>query len=810
MRHIKTPIIIVIAGLFLVTTSQNPLAQDVNGLQDSLNQYCVTCHNETLKTANLLLDNVNLNDLGEDPEVWEKVITKLSLRAMPPVGMPRPDEAFYQAFLSHLKTGLNKVSEQNPNPGREIATHRLNRTEYTNAVRDLMGVDFDGAAMLPPDNSGGFDNLGDLLTVSQVLLEKYMAAARMVTRLAIGDPNTEVDSHQYIVDPRLLQDERMSEDLPFGSRGGLAVDHRFPVDGIYELQVSMQKLGVGSGMIAGLAKPNRLDFRVNGKRIELLTIGGDNVGIGLGREGSDTLPPDPAQSIYERTADQALKVRFPMSAGSHKVQVAFLRERYAWEGVVMPPPNYENYNTARIDVPYERIWHEPAIANITIDGPFEIQGVGDTASRDKIFVCTPKNRRDEAPCARQILKNQTRLAFRRPVDNGDVDPLMGLYREGRNDDGFEAGIRKALEGLLMSSEFLFRIELDPDGVQPGDNYELSDIALASRLSFMLWSSIPDDELLTVAEQGRLKDANILEAQIKRMLKDDRSLSLVNNFSEQWLLLRNLPQAHKSGEVFTDFDEELRNAFYDEVKLFVGSIFDEDLSIMDLFKADYTFLNERLAKHYGIEGVYGNRFRKVNVGEYQRGLLARAGILSITSYPNRNSTVLRGKWVLENILAAPPPPPPVDIPPLEDAQGAEGEVLTLRERMEIHPANPACAVCHNQMDPIGFGLENYNAIGQWRDLDEGKPINARGRLPSGVEFEGPAELQAALMRTPDVIAGAFTQKLMTYALGRTLEHYDMPAVRKIVNEAAKEDYRFSTIVLGIANSLPFQNRRAGSE
>jgi hypothetical protein len=805
----KTPIIIVIAGLFLITTSQNLLAQDVKAFKDSLNRYCVTCHNETLKTANLLLDKVNLNDLSENPEVWEKVITKLSLRAMPPVGMPMPDDKFYQEFLSHLKTGLRKVSEQNPNPGREIASHRLNRTEYTNAVRDLMGVEFDGAAMLPPDNSGGFDNLGDLLTVSQVLLEKYMATARMVTRLAIGDPNTEVDSHQYKVDPRLLQDERMSEDLPFGSRGGLAVDHRFPVDGIYELRVSMQKLGVGSGMIAGLAKPNRLDFRVDRKRVELLTIGGDNIGIGLGREGSDTLPPDPAQSIYERTADQALKVRFPMTAGSHKVQVAFLRERYAWEGVVMPPPNYENYNTARIDVPYERVWHEPAVANVTIDGPFEVQGVGNTASREKIFVCTPKNRRDEEPCARQILENQTRLAYRRPVNDDVVAPLMGLYREGRKNTGsFEVGVRKALEGLLMSSEFLFRIEPDPEGVRPGDNYELSDIALASRLSFMLWSSIPDDELLTVAEQGRLKDPKVLETQIKRMLKDERSLSLVNNFSDQWLLLRNLPQAHKSGDVFQDFDEELRNAFYDEVKLFVGSIFDEDRSIMDLFKADYTYLNERLAKHYGIEGVYGNRFRKVNVGEDQRGLLARAGILSITSYPNRNSTVLRGKWVLENILAAPPPPPPVDIPPLEDAKGAEGEVLTLRERMEIHPANPVCAVCHNQMDPIGFGLENYNAIGQWRDLDAGKPINAKGRLPSGVEFEGPAELQAALMRTPDVIAGAFTQKLMTYALGRTLEHYDMPAVRKIVNEAAKDDYRFSTIVLGIVNSLPFQNRRAG--
>jgi hypothetical protein len=809
MHHFKTPIIIVIAGLFLITTGQNLLAQDVNAFNDSLNRYCVTCHNEALKTANLLLDKVNLNDLGEDAEVWEKIIGKLSLRAMPPVGLPRPDEDFYVSFLSHLKTELNRISDENPNSGRETATHRLNRTEYTNAIRDLLGVDFDSTAMLPPDNSGGFDNLGDLLTVSQVLLEKYMAAARMVTRLAIGDPNTGVDSHHYTVDPRLLQDERMSEDLPFGSRGGLAVDHRFPVDGIYELQVGLQKLGVGSGMIAGLAKPNRLDFRVDGERVELLTIGGDNIGIGLGREGSDTLPPDPAQSIYERTADEALKVRFPMTAGSHKVQVAFLRERYAWEGVVVPPPNYENYNTARIEVPYERVWHEPAVANVTIDGPFEVQGVGDTASREKIFVCMPKNKRDEEPCARQILENQARLAYRRPVNDDDVAPLLGLYREGRkNGDTFEAGVRKSLEGLLMSSEFLFRIEPDPDGVQPGDNYELSDIALASRLSFMLWSSIPDDELLTLAEHGKLSNPKVMEDQVQRMLEDDRSTSLVSNFAEQWLLIRNLPSAHKNSDVFRSFDEELRNAFHEEVKLFVGSIFNEDRSIMDLFEADYTYLNERLAKHYGIKGVYGNRFRKVKVGEDQRGLLARAGILSITSYPNRNSTVLRGKWVLENILAAPPPPPPEDIPPLEDAKGAEGEVLTLRERMEIHPANPACAVCHNQMDPIGFGLENYNAIGQWRELDEGKPINAKGRLPSGVEFEGPAELQRALLNTPEVFAGAFTQKLMTYALGRPLEHYDMPAVRKILNQAEQNNYKFSSIVLGIINSLPFQYRTAG--
>jgi hypothetical protein len=475
----------------------------------------------------------------------------------------------------------------------------------------------------------------------------------------------------------------------------------------------------------------------------------------------------------------------------------------------MSPPNYENYNTARIRQPYQRAWFEPAVANISVVGPYNPKGVGSTTSREKIFICTPERRGQEEACAREILAHQARIAFRRPVSDGEVEPLLALYKEGRqNNASFEAGIRKALQGLLMSSEFLFRIEADPEGVKSGENYVLNELDLASRMSFFLWSSIPDDELLTLAERGRLSNPDVLEQQVKRMLTDERASSLVSNFAEQWLLLRNLPQASKSSDVFPDFDEELRQAFHQELSLFVGSIFEENRPILDLFKADYTYLNERLAKHYGINDVFGNRFRRVTIPENQRGLLARAGILSITSYPNRNSTVLRGKWVLENILASPPPPPPVDIPPLEDTD-APGEKLTLRERMEIHPANPACAVCHNQMDPIGFGLENYNAIGQWRTMDEGKPINASGRLPSGVQFEGPAELQDALMSEPRVFAKAFTEKLMTYALGRPVEYYDKPAIREVVDDAVKTDYQFSSIILGIINSKPFQMRRAGS-
>ena len=779
----------------------------VDKYRSTLNQYCVTCHNETLNTAFLQLDKADLTDLSKQPQVWEKVITKLSLRSMPPVGMPRPEEAFYSSLSSYLKDGLDKMAETNPNPGRSVTAHRLNRTEYTNAVRDLLAVEIDGASTLPADNSGGFDNLGDLLSVSQILLERYMTAARQVTKLAVGDPDTNVDVQLYTVDPKFLQDDRTDENLPFGSRGGIAVHHRFPIDGEYEIKINLQNFG--GGLIVGLAKPSRLDVRVDGNRVKLMTIGGENVGVGLGREASDTLPPDREQSMYERRADDALLVRFPMTAGTHTVQVAFMKENFAWEGVVYPEPNYESYDKGSVKDVYGRAWAEPAVSTVSIAGPYNPRGVGETLSRERIFVCKPDSKKEELACARQILSKQVRLAYRRPVNDDDLKPLLGLFEEGRKKGSFDSGISKSLEGLLMSSEFLFRIETDPEGVKPGENYALDDLSLASRLSFLLWSSIPDDELLTAAEQGKLRDPAVLEQQVRRMLQDKRSESLVNNFAEQWLLLRNLPQAQKSEDAFPDFDEELRTAFYKEVSMFVGSIFHDDRSILDLFRADYSFLNERLARHYGINDVYGNRFRKVSLAKNQQGLLARAGILSITSYPNRNSTVLRGKWVLENILASPPPPPPVNIPPLEDVKGAPGEVLTLRQRMEIHPANPVCAVCHNQMDPIGFGLENYNAIGQWRTEDEGKPINAAGRLPNGIAFEGPAQLQEALLSEPEIFVSAFTQKLMTYALGRTLEHYDMPEVRKVVRHATPEDYRFSSIVLGIVNSIPFQMRRTGS-
>ena len=791
------------AGGSLGDVADNSVAE----YRDTLNRYCVTCHNEKLRTASLMLDLANVRDPGEAPHIWERVITKLSLKAMPPVGMPRPDADFYARFSTYLTTHLDTLAAQTPNPGRTVTAHRLNRHEYANVVNDLLGVEVDVIALLPADNSGGFDNLGDLLSVSQVLMEKYMSAARQISQQAVGSLDIPVDVQQYTIDPRLLQNERMSEELPFGSRGGLAVRHRFPLDGDYEFSVRLLRTD-DTGFVIGLDEPKRLDVRVDSERIKLFTIGGENIGLAFGAGLADRLPPDPQQAQYERLADSHLRVRVPIQAGSRTVQVAFLDESFAWEDP-MPRPSYANYSEWRIDESYERAWKEPGVSSLTITGPYDVRGPGSTLSREKIFVCTPDTATEEEPCARRILMNLTGRAYRREVNEADVAPLLTLYRQAREQLGsFDAGIQMALEGLLVSTEFLFRIERDPDVAQ-GTVYAVSDMELASRLSFFLWSSIPDDELLTLARDGRLREPDNLQQQVERMLEDERSASLVSSFAEQWLLLRNLPQIHKDQEAFPEFDETLRNAMYEEVRLFVTSIFREDRPVLDFLRAEYTYLNERLAKHYGIDGVYGNRFQRVTVSEDQQGLLARAGILSITSYPTRNSTVLRGKWVLDNLLAAPPPPPPNNIPPLEDTEAAAGEVLTLREKMEMHPANPVCAVCHNQMDPIGFGLENYGAIGQWRTLDAGKPINSAGRLPSGIEFQGPAELQAALLDDPRIFVSAFTQKLLTYALGRPVEYYDMPVVRKIVDDAAATDYRFSSIVLGTVNSVPFQMRRAGT-
>ena len=803
-----------LAAVVVNTTSAQEQSTTGGNTPDSyratLDRFCVTCHNGTLKTANMEIDKLDVNDISQNPERWEKVLLRLQTRSMPPVGMPRPEQDFYASFSSYLTTELDELAARTPNAGRTVTAHRLNRIEYANAVRDLLDMQVDSTAMLPPDNSGEFDNLGDLLSVSNVLMEKYMLAAREVSRVAIGNTAIDVDVQEYNVSPLLMQNERMSEDLPFGTRGGLAINHTFAVDGEYKIQVRLQRTdgSIGTGFVIGMDRPHYLDIRIDGEQIELLRVGGENEGLAIGSGRCDKAPPDFEQAQYERTADDKLEITLPVKAGQRLVQIAFLQDQFAWEEQI-PERSFDNYSDSRLTKAYERAWAEPAVSSVAITGPYNINGHGNSTTRARIFTCTPGAGADQEQCAQEILSQLARRAYRRPVNERDVEPLMQLFRTGReNGQTFDDGIQMALEGILVSTKFLFRLTRDPENVAANTNYPISDIDLASRLSFFLWSSIPDEELLTLAEKGQLHDPLILEQQVTRMMKDPRTTALVENFAAQWLLLRNLSHTSKNQELFPDFDENLRSDLQQETRLFIGSIFEEDRSILDLFRADYKYLNERLARHYQIPDVYGSRFRKVAVTEQNKqGLLAHGSVLAVTSYPNRTSPVLRGKWVLENIMAAPPPPPPTNIPALQE-QDAKGKTFTMREAIEHHRANPVCAVCHNRMDPIGFGLENFNPIGQWRTVDAGQAIDSSGVLPDGSKFQGPAELQQALLRQSSVIANAFTKKLLTYALGRDLAYYDMSAVRKIVNAATNDDYRISIIIKGIVTSLPFQMRRTG--
>ena len=781
----------------------SPVASHDSSPRALLDRYCVTCHNQELKTAELTLDTLDVENLSENAAVWEKVVRRLRGREMPPVGMPRPDEAGYDSFAAYLETELDRAAAANPNPGRTATAHRLNRAEYTSAICDLLALEIDGEELLPADDSGGFDNLGDLLSVSPLLTEKYMSAARKISRLAVGDPTIRPDIKTYTLSPFLMQNERMNEDLPFGSRGGIAVRHYFPLDGEYVVTVYLQRNR--NQFVVGIAEPHQVDLRLDGERIRLVTVGGEHVGLAEGMGYG--IRPTFEQAQYERKADEDLQVRVQVKAGSRLIQVAFVKENWGAEGA-FPPFSQASYSAARVLADYERALTDPAVSRVSITGPFDATRPGDTPSRNKIFVCSPTGMVDRESCARKILSTLTRRSYRRPVAQEDLEPLLGLYREAHGETGsFEAGIQMALEGLLVSPNFLFRFERDPAGAVKEGIYQISDLELASRLSFFLWSSIPDDELLEVAEKGKLREPDVLEEQVRRMLRDPRSRSLVDNFVGQWLFLRNLPTLNKNRDVFPEFDESLRQAFQQETNLFLESMFSEDRSVLDLLRADYTFLNERLARHYGIPDVHGSRFRRVTLAdENRRGLLGQGSILMITALANRTSPVMRGKWVLENLLAAPPPPPPPDIPALKE-KGEGGEALSMRQQIVQHRANPACAICHNRMDPIGFGLENFDAVGKWRAIDAGAPIDASGVLPDGSRFRGPAELRQALLSRPERIVNAVAEKLLMYALGRTLEHYDAPAVRRILRGAASSDYRWSSLVLGIVESTPFQMRRS---
>jgi len=779
-----------------------------------LNQYCVTCHNEQLRTAGLVLGKLDVANVPEGAETWEKVIGKLRTGAMPPVGMPRPDKATYDAFATYLETALDHASATKPNPGR-VAVHRLNRGEYTNAIRDLLTTDVDVESLLPVDDSGyGFDNIADVLSVSPMLLVRYMSAAGKVTRLAIGDPNVLPNLETYDVPYLLTQDERMSEDLPFGSRGGIAIRHNFLLDGEYLIKIKLQRAGIEHDrQIIGLSEPHQLDVRLDGARIKLFTVGGEQPENNDSVTGTSN-PSGKKKFGYDYrsadTADANLEVRFAAKAGTRLVGVNFLNDAWEREGVLDSPLAefrlLDKSSEGRSDSPGTKE-DAPAVAQVSISGPYNSKGLGETPGRRKVFVCRPANSADELPCASKILSGLARSAYRRPVTEEDIQALLNLYKVGRKEGGFEAGIGMALQRILVSPEFLFRIEHDPATVSAGAAYRISDLELASRLSFFLWSSIPDSQLLNLAAAGKLKEPAVLEQQVRRMLADSRSNALVTNFFGQWLYLRNMPGVHPDQDAFPEFDENLRAAFEQETQLFLESNLREDRSVLDLLNADYTFVNERLARFYGIPNIYGSHFRRASLEGHdeRRGLLGQGSILTVTSYANRTSPTIRGKWLLTNVLGTPPPPPPPDVPSLKETP-PNGRVLTMRERMEQHRSNAACAVCHAQMDPLGFALENFNGVGEWRTTSEaGNPVDASGVLPNGVKFNGPAELRKVLLSHPEQFANTVTDRLLTYALGRGIEYYDQPAIRKITGEAASNNYRWSSLILGIVNSTPFQMR-----
>jgi len=761
-----------------------------------IDQYCVGCHNERLKIAGLMLDKADIDHAGSRAEIWEKVLRKLHTREMPPPGRPRPDSATYTAMSAALEKMLDDTATANPNPGR-VAVHRLNRKEYTNAIRDLLALQIDGKSLLSADEADqeGFDNVASILSVSPALLEGYLSTARTISRLAVGDPTINPVADVFKIPTALVQDERTSEDLPFGSHGGTSIRYHFPLDGEYEIKVLLKRQLYL--YIMGMGEPHQIDIRLDGTLVKRFEVGGKARGMTNPESFAGNTQGDPEFEEYMHTADARLEARLPVKAGTHDVGVSFVRRFWEPEGIVQP----RQRGFARTT---NEVYHgNPAVDTVAIAGPYQTVGVSDDSpSRRKIFVCRPKDAASEEPCARKILSTLAKRAYRRPVTEQDVQALLDFYKEGRTAANFDAGIQRGLERVLAAPSFLFRIEREPADAKAGSIYRLNDLDLASRLSFFLWSSIPDDELLNAAMAGRLKVPAVLEQQVRRMLADPRSRALVDNFFDQWLQMSKLTGLVPDVDAFPDFDENLREAMHQETGEFVANQLREDRSVLELLTANYSYLNERLARHYGIPNIYGNHFRKVSFTDGVRGgLLGQASVLTVTSYPNRTSVVLRGKWLLANILGAPPPPPPADVPSLKDP-GQDGQPRSLRDRMEQHRNNPACAGCHQRMDPLGFSLENFDALGNWRTAADGEKVDASASLPDGTTFEGVAGLRKLLVNHKDDYVRTLTEKLLAYSIGRGIEYYDLPAIRRIVRESAPSDHRWSSLVLGIVRSTPF--------
>jgi mono/diheme cytochrome c family protein len=768
-----------------------------------LDTYCASCHNDRLRTAGLTLSGLDMSDPGASAELWEKVLYKVRTGQMPPAGRPQPPLALSHTVTTSLATTLDAAAARHPNPGR-VGLHRLNRIEYANAIRDILGLTIDAKALLLPDEADeGFDNVAASLTLSPAHLERYLSAAREISRLAVGDLSLAAapGSATYRV-PRLLeQDVRVNEDLPFGSRGGLAVRHTFPLTGEYAFKVRLRRQVYD--YIIGMGHSQDLDLRIDGMRAKRFTVGGQAKGTPGPLTWNGEIVGDTEWELYMHAADAGLELRTVVQAGERSVTLSFVDSPWEPEGLIQPlPVDFGRGSDEQYD-------GYAAVDALTIHGPYDVKGPAATRSRRRIFVCTPKDSADEGPCAKRILSTLAERAYRRPVTNAELKTLLDFYESGRQERGFDAGIQTAIERMLVSFNFLFRMESGAPATGPGTVYRLSDLDLASRLSFFLWSSVPDDELRALAVRKQLSNPKVLEQQVARLLRDPRSKALVESFGSQWLGVRKATSHLPDPNIFPDFDENLRAAFLQETSLFLESQLRDDRSVVDLVAADYSFVNERLAQHYGLSDVSGERFRKVTFADGARGgLLGQGGILMVTSYPDRTAPVLRGVWVLENLLGMPPPPPPPNIPDLE-TKTADGRSLSIREQMEVHRQNPACSVCHVRMDPLGFSLENFDAIGRWRTHVEGRPVDASSIFADGTPLNGVRGLKAFVLDRRENYVHAFAGKLLTYALGRHVDYRDQPAIRKIVREAAARDYRWSAIVLGIVNSTPFQMRKTAS-